>query len=161
MPTTQALPKLLLVLPVGERRSTLLQHLESLQLTAQAVDSCRAVRKCMRANPDIAIVITQVSLTDGNWCDILSCVVNHGVEARVVVSSSVADERFWSEALWRGVHDVLVEPYDRLEVRRIVDSALRAAGHPQTQPQGASGPGQSSLLGGAAPAPPEPLPAGS
>jgi len=87
----------------------------------------RAARECMNVNPTIDIVITQVSLKDGNWCDVLAFVVNRGVEARVVVSSTVADERFWSEALWRGVYDVLLEPYDVLEVRRIVDGALLAA----------------------------------
>ena len=80
----------------------------------------------MNANPTIDIVITQVSLKDGNWCDVLACAANREVEARVVVSSTVADERFWSEALWRGVYDVLLEPYDCLEVRRIVDGALLA-----------------------------------
>ena len=121
------LPVALLVLPSGKRRRTLLSYIESRNLTAAAVDTCRAARECMNANPTIDIVITQVSLKDGNWCDVLACAVNREVEARVVVSSTVADERFWSEALWRGVYDVLLEPYDVLEVRRIVDGALLAA----------------------------------
>jgi DNA-binding NtrC family response regulator len=120
-------PVALLVLPSGKRRRTLLSYIESRKLTAAAVDTCRAARECMNASPTIDIVITQVSLKDGNWCDVLAFVVNRGVEARVVVSSTVADERFWSEALWRGVYDVLLEPYDVLEVRRIVDGALLAA----------------------------------
>jgi DNA-binding NtrC family response regulator len=117
----------LLVLPSGKRRGTLLSYIESRNLTAAAVDTCRAARECMNINPTIDLVITQVSLKDGNWCDVLACAVNREVEARVVVSSTVADERFWSEALWRGVYDVLLEPYDCLEVRRIVDGALLAA----------------------------------
>jgi DNA-binding NtrC family response regulator len=127
----------LLVLPPGERRRTLLGYLDSLSLTAAAVDTCHAARKCIEANPRIEIVITQVSLEDGNWCDVLSWVVSRGVDARVVVSCSVADERFWSEALWRGVYDLLVEPYDRSEVARIVRGALRAADRPSTQVQAA------------------------
>lgn len=123
----------LLVLPSGQRRRTLLNCLQKLQLRAAVVDTCHAAREWIESNSAIDIVITQVSLTDGNWCDILSCIVGHGVDARVVVSSAVADERFWSEALWRGVYDVLVEPYDRSEVLRIVDGALRAAHHPRVQ----------------------------
>ena len=34
--------------------------------------------------------------------------------------------RLWSEALWRGVHDLLVEPYENFEVKRAVEGALRA-----------------------------------
>lgn len=120
-------PVVLLVLPQGERRNTLLSHLESLKLTAAAVGTFREVRERLRDDPRVDIVITEVSLRDGNWCDVLGCVVSRGVDARVVVSSPVADERLWSEVLWRGVYDVLVEPYDPLEVRRILDGALRSA----------------------------------
>jgi DNA-binding NtrC family response regulator len=120
-------PFALLVLPPGKRRRTLLGHLKSLRLTSKAVDTCRAVRESVEADPQIDIVITQASLTDGNWCDILACMMSHGVSARAVVSSSVASKRFWSEALWRGIYDILTEPYDLLEVSRVVDGALRSA----------------------------------
>jgi DNA-binding NtrC family response regulator len=122
-------PVILLVLPQDERRNTLLRHLESLKLTAAAVSTFREVRERLKDDPRVDVVITGVSLRDGNWCDVLGCVVSCGVEARVVVSSPVADERLWSEVLWRGVYDVLVEPYDPLEVRRILDGALRSAAH--------------------------------
>ena len=121
------LPVALLVLPSGKRRRTLLSYIESRNLTAAAVDTCRAARECTNANPTIDIVITQVSLKDGNWCDVLACAVNREVEARVVVSSTVADERFWSEALWRGVYDVLLEPSLRL-LRSETDRGWRTAG---------------------------------
>lgn len=121
----------LLVVPFGRRRRALLRCMESLGLPTTAVDNCHAARECIRANPRIDLVITQVSLQDGNWCDILGWVVKHGIDARVVVSSAAADERFWSEALWRGVYDVLVEPYEHAEVTRIVGGALRAIGDPR------------------------------
>ena len=117
----------LLVLPPGARRQTLVSCLESLELAAATVGTCREVHEYLRANPQIDVIITQVTLKDGNWCDVLSCVVSSGVDARVIVASPVADERFWSEALWRGVYDLIVEPYDRVEVTRIVGGALRAS----------------------------------
>lgn len=130
--------RVLLVLPSGQRRSALLSCLQSLGLSAAAVDNCHAARECIATSPGIDIVITQVSLRDGNWCDILSWVVKKGVDARVVVSSAAADERFWSEALWRGVYDVLVEPYEQSEISRIVGGALRAVSHPYTRNQPAA-----------------------
>jgi FixJ family two-component response regulator len=53
--------------------------------------------------------------------------VDRGIHASVVVSARLADERLWSEVLWRGAYDVIVEPYEAEEVRRIVEGALRAA----------------------------------
>jgi DNA-binding NtrC family response regulator len=144
-------PAALLVLLPGEHRRALLEYLESVELTGLVVDTCREVRACIESNPRIGIVITQVSLSDGNWRDVLSCLESRGIDARVVVSSSVADERFWSEVLWRGVYDVLLEPYDRCEIRRIVDGALRTADHPSLltpEVSGRSG-AQSPRIGGA------------
>ncbi|MEX2302516.1 MAG: hypothetical protein WD733_16355 [Bryobacterales bacterium] len=140
-------PVVLLVLPQDERRNTLLRHLESLNLTTAAVGTFREVRERLKDDPRVDIVITEVSLRDGNWCDVLGCVVSRGVEARVVVSSPVADERLWSEVLWRGVYDVLVEPYDPLEVRRILDGALRSAANSGLTPtREVSGSRQSHLV---------------
>jgi hypothetical protein len=50
------------------------------------------------------------------------------------VSSPAADEHFWSEILWRGVHDLLVEPHDADQVRRAVEGAIRHAYHAIPQP---------------------------
>jgi len=50
-------------------------------------------------------------------------VVRSGVEAPVIVCSRLADPELWVTALARGAYDVLVEPYERGEVRRILDGA--------------------------------------
>jgi hypothetical protein len=52
-------PVALLVLPSGKRRRTLLSYIESRNLTAAAVDTCRAARECMNASPTIDIVISK------------------------------------------------------------------------------------------------------
>ena len=73
------------------------------------------------------MIITQVTLTDGNWCDIFKYLVDHGIQASTVVSSPQADEQLWSEVLWRGAYDLLVEPYETREVHQTIEGALRAA----------------------------------
>ncbi len=55
------------------------------------------------------MIITQLTLADGNWCDLFKYLVDRGSHASVVVSSPQADERLWSEVLWRGAYDLLVE----------------------------------------------------
>jgi len=41
----------------------------------------------------------------------------------VVVTSRLADERLWAEALNRGAYDVLAKPFDGTEVIRTISSA--------------------------------------
>lgn len=40
-----------------------------------------------------------------------------------IVTSRLADERLWMEALNVGAHDVLVKPFDVAELKRVLDSA--------------------------------------
>jgi hypothetical protein len=72
-------------------------------------------------------VFTDLSHADGNWSDLLRFAVNRGIEARIVVCTRQADEGPWSEVLWRGGgYDVLVQPCQRSDLRRIVDGAVTA-----------------------------------
>jgi len=86
---------------------------------------CREARSVLSAHPDVSVVFTDVSHADGNWADLLRFVVNRGIRAHVVVCSRQTDENLWSEVLWRGGYDVVVEPFDRAELGRIVEGALR------------------------------------
>lgn len=114
-----------LVVMSRERRSPLLENLESLKLTVLAVENCRETRSLLQTRPPLEVVIIDVSLGDGNWCDIFKFLVDYGISTSVVVVSSLADERLWSEILWRGAYDLLVEPYGRDELRRVVEGAVR------------------------------------
>ena len=46
-----------------------------------------------------------------------------GVNAEVVVCSSLGDHKLWIDVLEQGAYDVLFEPYECEEVRRIVEAA--------------------------------------
>lgn len=118
-------PLALLVMP-PERRSPLLRSLQSLDFETLAVSTCNEARGLFRTSPPIEVVVTRVSLPDGNWCDVLRYLVDNDSSASVVVSSPRADEHLWSEVLWRGGYDLLVEPYENDEVRHTIEGALRA-----------------------------------
>ena len=115
-----------LVVRSRERRSTLLETLESFKLNVLWAENCREARSLLQTCPPLEIVIVNVSLTDGNWCDIFRFVVESGIETSIVVTSRLANEKLWSEVLWRGAYDLLVEPYKREELRRVVEGAVRA-----------------------------------
>jgi len=117
---------LTLVVMSEERRPSLLRSLNSLNIDCVTVDSCVQARHLLSVCPEIEVVITDVSLPDGNWCDVFRCVVESGVAAGVVVSSPSADEKLWSEVLWRGAYDLLVEPLDATEVQRTIEGAIRS-----------------------------------
>jgi DNA-binding NtrC family response regulator len=117
---------LALVVMPEERRRALLHSLESLKFEILLVENCTEARRLLQTAPPVQVVITQVSLADGNWCDVLRFLVDSGMEASVVVTSPQADENLWSEVLWRGAYDLLIEPFERDEVRRTMEGALRA-----------------------------------
>lgn len=89
-------------------------------------DCCNEARRLLADQPRIDLLFTAMTLPDGNWCDVLRFVVDQGIDVAVLLGCTAADERLWSEALWRGVYDLVVEPYDESEVRRIVEGALRS-----------------------------------
>ena len=116
-----------LVVMNQERRLPLLANLKKLNLDVLTVANCQEARDLLATGPPIEVIITDVTLRDGNWCDIFKYLADYDVQASVVVSSALADENLWSEILWRGAYDLLVEPYEDRELRRVVEGALRAA----------------------------------
>jgi DNA-binding NtrC family response regulator len=97
------------------------EQLDQLNVALQLVDSLQQFQQRIGRDPSPDVVISGVSLSDGNWCDVLTSTVRAGLPARVLVCSHQADERFWSEAIWRGVHDILVAPFTAEYLQRSVE----------------------------------------
>jgi DNA-binding NtrC family response regulator len=107
-------------------------------LTAATCD--RACRLLSRATIDV--VITDVSLADGNWRDLMAHLLSEGLNPCVVVRSAADDPCLWSEVLWRGAYEMLVEPFSVEEAVRILEGALRTREYFQLEcPRGARGHG--------------------
>jgi DNA-binding NtrC family response regulator len=111
------------------------RQLEKLDMERRRVGSLQEFQQLTHESGAPEVVITGVSLPDGNWSDILRATVRAGMPARVLVCTREADERLWSEAIWRGVHDILVEPFPAEHIRR----SLESVGDPP-----AGNPGQTS-----------------
>jgi DNA-binding NtrC family response regulator len=73
----------------------------------------------------VAIVVCDAELAPGSWQEMLQHLSNLPDPPLLIVSSRLADERLWAEALNLGAYDVLVQPFDSLEVVRILSLALQ------------------------------------
>ncbi|MEX2303648.1 MAG: hypothetical protein WD733_22080 [Bryobacterales bacterium] len=144
----QAETKIILVMARhDEALEAIERQLEKLDIERRRVGSLREFQQLAHETGAPEVVITGVSLPDGNWSDILRATVRAGMPARVLVCAREADERLWSEAIWRGVHDILVEPFPAEHIRRSVESvggALSGKGdktssnHAEPQDKGAA-----------------------
>jgi DNA-binding NtrC family response regulator len=98
------------------------QMLRALPLTLYHANSlARARTKLLKA--EYCVILTEATLADGSWLDVLHLTRELPFEAEVVVTDSQADARFWSEALNLGAYDVMARPFYEPEVRRILYNA--------------------------------------
>lgn len=72
---------------------------------------------------DISVVVCEHDLRPGTFVDVLKLIEAMPDPPSVIVTSRLADERLWAEALNLGAWDVLSKPFDRCEVIRSVKQA--------------------------------------
>ena len=70
-----------------------------------------------------AIVLCNDDLTGGTWRDVWEHISLLPDPPLFIVTSRLADERLWVEALNLGAYDVLVQPFDAGEVLRVLSLA--------------------------------------
>lgn len=87
---------------------------------ASASDALRQVRS---APP--AVVLCERDLPDGSWKTVLAACEAMPNPPLLLVSSRNADESLWAEVLNLGGYDVLLKPFDRGEVTRVIGMAWR------------------------------------
>jgi DNA-binding NtrC family response regulator len=72
------------------------------------------------------VVICERDLAPGTWKDMLDGAIILPQPPCVIVTSRLADECLWEEALQTGAYDVLAKPFVREEVIRLVSLAARS-----------------------------------
>jgi len=82
----------------------------------------------------IEVVVCERDLQPGSWKEVLDQVTILPDPPALIVTSRLADERLWAEALRLGAYDVLAKPFDRMEVVRVMSGAWRAWGGPKRLP---------------------------
>ncbi len=79
---------------------------------------------CLDRNP-VHVVVSKKRVHDWNWKRLLADLHRHVRPPQLIITSHIADERLWAEALNWGAYDVLAEPLRRDEVERVIASARR------------------------------------
>jgi len=75
------------------------------------------------ANGPYRVVVTEAELPDGVWTDVIELTYEVGVYPAIIVTGCAADDLFWAEVLNLGAYDLLAQPFDEKEVRRILTNA--------------------------------------
>ena len=80
-----------------------------------------------RHHREIAVVICEERLPDGDWKFLLEAMERASARSSLIVSSRVADERLWAEVLNLGGFDLLMgSPFEPEEVLRVTEGAWSA-----------------------------------
>jgi DNA-binding NtrC family response regulator len=106
-----------------ERRRTLLDLLESCGIEVVPACNCNEARRMLETQPPVQTVLTDRALPDGDWRTVLEIVALGHAYVQVVVCSQLGDHTLLIDVLEQGGYDVLVEPYQREEIRRVLEAA--------------------------------------
>jgi DNA-binding response OmpR family regulator len=88
------------------------------------VETVGAARKHLSRHA-AAVILCERDLPDGSWSDILSTTSQMEQAPLLLVISRHADDALWAEVLNIGGYDVLLKPFDKGEVARVVGMAWR------------------------------------
>jgi len=96
------------------------------------VQSCATLAAALAAlsKSQFEVVVCEQDLQPGSWRDVLEQAVVLPDPPSLIVTSRLADERLWAEALHLGAYDVLAKPFDRTETMRVVEAAWHAWSRP-------------------------------
>jgi len=77
----------------------------------------------MLGEQEMPVILCERDLLPGTWRDMLAPISDSPSRPLLLVSSRLADEQLWAEALNLGAYDVLAKPFDSREVFRSVSLA--------------------------------------
>lgn len=102
----------------------LIEQLEASGIDFLLANDCGEAREIFEMQHSVQLVITDVALPDGDWGSVLELVQQIPLKAEVLVCVRDLSAGLWCEILQRGAYDLLVEPYRREEVLRILNGAV-------------------------------------
>jgi DNA-binding response OmpR family regulator len=126
IPASQTTPEnitLLAICPNQEDRQSLEKILDNGRWTIQGAPSLREATSLLQGKPNL--ILCEKDLPDGTWKDVFREARDLDNPPAFVVVSRLADERLWAEVLNLGGFDVLLKPFERSEVLRVMGMAFR------------------------------------
>jgi DNA-binding NtrC family response regulator len=113
--------RVLFVSPFSRDARTLAQMLDGSSLVI-VYASCLKDASNKLETGSFQVILCEADLDDGNWMDALRLARRSGAE--LIVTHPWADASFWAEAINLGAYDLLAQPFQRTEVRRVLASAV-------------------------------------
>ena len=90
-------------------------------------EDCRQAREILRSGPPVHAVLTGVTLSDGNWCSLLTELTQGNNGAAVLVCARHFDRALYQEVVQRGGYYLQVEPRHRQAIQLNIWAAVSAA----------------------------------
>jgi DNA-binding NtrC family response regulator len=115
-------PRILYISKHSENARVLSRMLDSLPLSFEHAETLEQARTWL-AEWRYDVVVTESSLPDGNWQDVLRMLGGNPYETKLIVTDPHADPRLWSEVLNLGGYDLMRQPFCEPEVQRILSNA--------------------------------------
>jgi DNA-binding NtrC family response regulator len=127
VPHTLASPEKISILLVSPHSDDLASLRNILHHGDWVIVHCRSVADAAvhLRSAEFSVVVAENVLPDGCWKDVLRTAESQSQAPLVLVVSRHADDRLWAEVLNLGGYDLLLKPFDRSEVTRVVGMAWR------------------------------------
>lgn len=116
---------ILSISPVAEDHHALRSILDSAVARVEEADGCEMALVILSASP-VSVIITNDRLHDGDWERMLRHAHAQPSPPHVIVASRHADDQLWAKVLNLGAYDLLVKPFDPVEVRRVLSHVCPA-----------------------------------
>ena len=120
--SSQSVVKVLLISPFDEDHQHLREILRHSKWEQYGARTRTGAMEVLMTNPT-PVAICESKLPDGTWKDVLDQFAFMKYAPALVVSSRMADDVLWSEALNLGADNVLAKPFDMKEVFHVVSFA--------------------------------------
>ena len=127
LPASSSYPEnipILLVSPHTADFAALRQILHHSDWNIAHVDGVREANQHLLTRAP-SVIVCERDLPDGSWKDVLKCSASLDNSPMLLVVSRHADDALWAEVLNLGGYDVLLKPFDKAEVARVVGMAWR------------------------------------
>lgn len=113
-----------LLIMTRQRRGGLLGALEACSIDVLTAGDCNEANQILQGRNLVQVVLTDARLADGDWRNVLANVEQCRPNAEVIVCARRQEvKRLGTEVFESGAYDLLVEPYEEEEVRRILAAA--------------------------------------
>ena len=117
-----ASPRKILVIAVSKDEVREFRNCLSCDLEVEQVTLDEAAT-LLKHDPSVGVVIFDIE-GDAAWTSELQDLLSVRPTSRVILVCRLADDCLWMDALEAGAHDLLLKPFDKMEVSSVVRSAM-------------------------------------